>query len=345
MSCDGQLDTMKKLSWSRLFMEKWVVGFSIVCVLLLCAAVANAQQIPQYTMNMFDKYRSNPAYGGMEATLHATLTVKSQWESFPGAPKFQNVSVHAPFYRAMGGVGMQIYHDALGVEETYGFQASYNYVYESAVGLFSGGIYLGLIQKRLDGSRLRAPGGLYEGFLIQHNDPILSNTLGNAIGSTLGAGLYFANDFLEAGISVDHLPAQTLMLNNEEMTNVTLRRHWSGFVEYTYVFSELLEIKPSVFVKTDGTQLQLDFGARGVYQGIYLGGVSLRGYSRRTIDALAFFAGVKVSPQITIAYGYDATLSGLRDFSEGTHEFMLTYNLGKPVGVGRPERIIYNPRF
>ncbi|MFQ5447342.1 MAG: type IX secretion system membrane protein PorP/SprF, partial [Saprospiraceae bacterium] len=60
--------------------------------------------------------------------------------------------------------------------------------------------------------------------------------------------------------------------------------------------------------------------------------------------AIAVLAGFKLSESIKLAYAYDFTLSNLSTVSSGSHEIMLNYNLGKPIGKGRPPKIIYNPR-
>lgn len=316
----------------------------LLCLTWVCVD-GLAQQTPQYTMTMLDKYRHNPAYGGMDASLSVTGSLKSQWESFPGAPKFQHITAHMPLYIAGGGIGFQFLHDEIGVEETLGFQGSYNYVYESAIGLFSVGVSVGLVQKRLDGSKLRAPDGIYEGNTIDHLDPILSSTLGSGIGPNTSVGVYFANDYFEAGISLDQALGNKITLNNAEETSFRLKRTASAFVEYNYPVNEELDVYPSVFLKSDGVQTQVDLNARFEYQELFFGGLTFRGYNAKTVDAVGFFIGARVSKQLRISYGYDITLSRLKTYSEGTHEIVAHYNLSKPIGVGKPEKIIYNPRF
>ncbi|MCB0687673.1 MAG: PorP/SprF family type IX secretion system membrane protein [Saprospiraceae bacterium] len=313
----------------------WVAGFT----------VSNAQQAPQYTMNMLDKYRFNPAYAGMDASLSITGSLKSQWEGLPGAPKFQNISAHMPVYIANGGAGIQLLHDRIGVEESVGFRASFNYVFETSIGIFSAGFSAGMLQKKIDGSKLRTHDGIYEGQTIIHNDPILSSTIGSGISPNTAVGVYFTNDYIEAGLAVEQLLNPTVTLNNAEETNFQLRRTINVFVEYNYPVNEILQLFPSLYVKTDGIQTQVDFSTRFDYQEIYFGGLTFRGYSKSTIDALALFVGARVSKQLSLAYAYDITLSKLSTFSEGTHEIVIHYNLSKPIGVGKPERIIYNPRF
>ena len=80
------------------------------------------------------------------------------------------------------------------------------------------------------------------------------------------------------------------------------------------------------------------------YNEKFLAGTSFRGYNANSIDAVAIIAGIKLGENISMAYAYDLTLSGLNAVSYGTHEIMLNYNLNKPVGKGRPPKIIYNPR-
>ena len=61
-------------------------------------------------------------------------------------------------------------------------------------------------------------------------------------------------------------------------------------------------------------------------------------------DAVALIGGIKLNEKITFGYSYDLTLSGLSNVSNGTHEVLLNYNLGKQIGQGKPPIIIYNPR-
>jgi hypothetical protein len=92
-------------------------------------------------------------------------------------------------------------------------------------------------------------------------------------------------------------------------------------------------------------QTQIEGSVRIVYDDFVTGGLSVRGYSQNTLDALVIFGGLKLSDHLTIAYAYDLTLSALNQASSGTHEVMLKYNLNRIIGAGLPPRVIYNPRF
>jgi len=326
----------------RLEKVRYLMSTLLVCS---CLLTAHAQQAPQFTMGMLNKYNHNPAYGGMDASLSISAFIKTQWQQFPGQPRFQHITAHMPLYIANGGMGVKVYRDQIGVEQLLGFEVSFNYVYETDFGLFSGGIGAGITQMSLDGSLLRSPDGLYEGNTIIHNDPILSSTNGSGLAPALSLGVYFTNDYLEAGISVDQALSSMITLSNDQSTSFQMKRNFYGFAEYLLQYSEAIEIYPSIMLKSDLVQTQIDLSARVVYQDLYFGGLSFRGYSANTIDAVGVILGTRVNPQLSVAYAYDITLSDIRLFSDGTHELLVQYNLNKPLGIGRPERIIYNPRF
>ena len=54
-----------------------------------------AQQDPQITHNMFNKFMYNPAVAGAYPELHATLLHRSQWVGIDGAPSTSNLNAHA----------------------------------------------------------------------------------------------------------------------------------------------------------------------------------------------------------------------------------------------------------
>jgi hypothetical protein len=106
-----------------------------------------------------------------------------------------------------------------------------------------------------------------------------------------------------------------------------------------------ISIEPSVFLKSDLIQTQIEFSTLVNYNDNIFGGVSIRGYNSNSIDAVVILAGYKLSERVTLAYSYDLTLSGLKHVSNGSHEVLINYNLNRPIGKGILPKIIYNPRF
>jgi hypothetical protein len=88
----------------------------------------------------------------------------------------------------------------------------------------------------------------------------------------------------------------------------------------------------------------MEFSVLTKYNENIFAGASFRGYRTESLDAVAFLAGFRLSEKLTLHYAYDLTISNLNAVSNGSHELLLNYNLGKPIGKGRPPKIIYNPR-
>ena len=106
-----------------------------------------------------------------------------------------------------------------------------------------------------------------------------------------------------------------------------------------------LLLKPYAQVKSDLVQTQAEIDALLYFKEKFFVGGGYRGFASASQDAVVIMAGLKLNENWTLAYAYDATLSVLKTVTTGSHEILLNYNFGKPIGKGVPPRIIYNPRF
>jgi len=306
----------------------------------------NGQQPVQYSMYMLNKHAFNPGYAGLDQSLSLTGVFRKQWVGLEGSPSSQQVNAHMPFYLWGGGVGINIGNDVLGAQRNTSAFASYNYqIPVKKTGILSLGVSGGIIQKSLDGTKLRAPEGTYtDGEVFNHNDNFLPLSLVTSIVPSFNLGVYFQSEKLEAGISSSNLLEPTLKLV-ENLTEIQLERNYFLFASYKIELSNSFTLIPSIFAKSDITQTQIEISTILNYNdNIFLGG-SFRGYNSQTIDAVVMLAGVKLNEKTTLSYSFDLTLSDLNSVSKGSHEILLNYNLNKPIGKGIPPKIIYNPRF
>lgn len=315
---------------------------AITLILSLIGTQIYGQQQIQYTQIMFNKYQFNPAYAGFDRSLSVTGVNRSQWAGFSGAPTTQNINAHMPFYLWNGAIGISLDNDKIGSLRNTSGSISYSFVYASPFGLIGVGARAGVMQTRLAGNELITPDGVYEPNIFQHNDPILPNQISNGISPIWSIGAYFLSDAIEVGISIADLPGHSLSAGSLSLGRKT---HINAYFEYFRPLNDFIDIMPSIFVKTDLIQTQIDINALARYQGSYFGGIGLRGYNGNSLDAVQFIAGFKFSRKYTFSYSYDLGLNGLRKLHEGTHEFVLNYNLSKSIGVGLPPEVIYNPRF
>lgn len=315
---------------------------AVLVTLLGFALVGQAQQPVQYTLHQFKKAAFHPAYAGMENSLVANGTFRRQWLDLEGSPTNQVFNVNLPLAFFNSGFGLTYELDGLGAEMNTAFRVAYNYqLVVGRTGILAVGIGGGWYQKELDGSLIRTPSGIYESPTIQHNDPLLPNTTAQAGAPSFEAGLYFKNETLEIGLTV-----REILENPIEFANFNIRpiRSYYLTVGTHHDISSTLRLHPSVFVKSDVVQTQIDFSILASYNDNILFGTSLRGYSVNTLDAVAIIGGINISQNLKLIYGYDITLSTLRNVNSGSHEIMLGYNLNKAIGKGRPPQIIYGPR-
>ncbi|MCB0644890.1 MAG: PorP/SprF family type IX secretion system membrane protein [Phaeodactylibacter sp.] len=316
---------------------------TIIALLVVGIVPLAAQQTPQYTLYMLNKFGINPAYAGLDQSLSVTGVYREQWVDLPGSPVTQHFNLHLPSYFLGGGLGLEVENERLGAEEHFAASLSYaNHLILRNRNIISIGVSGGIVQKALDGSLLRTPDGVYEGPTINHNDDLLPDGRLSATGATFGAGIYFQGESFETGLSVDHIAESSTAFS---LFDYKLRRTFSYFATYGFDVGRKFRFSPSVLVKSIIEQTQMDFSALVQYNDNLFAGVTFRGYSAPSIDALAIFGGFKINEKFTVAYGYDITLSSLSDVSRGSHEVLLNYNLGKPLNKGKLPPIIYNPRF
>jgi type IX secretion system PorP/SprF family membrane protein len=304
-----------------------------------------SQQAAQYSMFMMNKLNWNPAYAGMENSLVATGIYRSQWQGLPGNPVTQNIGVHLPVNIISSGFGLNLENDELGARQRTKGALSYNYQMElGRRAILSAGGSVGYAQQTLDGAALRTPDGDYspsDGILI-HNDDLLPVTAVSGSTLTYGAGVYLLTERFEAGLAVRNITEPVTPIS--DALSIQMSRAFFFNAEGHFDLSSIVSFHPALLVRSDLTQTQTDVAALFHYNDNIIAGASFRGYDSNSIDAVAVIAGFKLSDNITIAYAYDFTLSTLNQVSNGSHEIMVSYNLNKSLGTGRPPKIIYNPR-
>lgn len=318
----------------------------LVSVIVLLPILLAAQQVPQYSLYALNPYAYNPAYAGMGNSLEATGVFRKQWSGLDGSPTTQNFNFHLPINYLSSGIGMNIENDVVGAIRTTSISAGYSY--KMSLGKktkLSLGLSGGMVQSSLDGSKLLAPEGEYDGNLPTHNDNLLPETKINAISYRLGTGIYVKTTTLDAGISVLHLTGSKIDYSFNDVTDFNFLRHYIGFLAYKFELGNKISLRPSIMAKTDLIQSQMDVTAVMEYDEKYLIGAAYRGYSKHTTDAISIIGGMKITRNWRLGYAYDFSLSGLKTVNQGSHEIMLRYELGRTIGNAKLPKIIHNPRL
>lgn len=314
-----------------------IFGFMLLCF------HATAQQVPQYSLYHMNKYAFNPGYAGLDNSLSMTGVYRKQWVGLPGSPMSQNFNAHMPLYVIGGAAGVSVENETIGSWRQTAFSASY--AHQLAVGrsgVLSLGLSGGWVQRQLDGSKVRTPSTEVDDLgNINHNDTYLGSNLEAGAGPTAQLGAFYQGEKLEFGISAMNLLGNKLSLSDLKFKQ---DRTYLLYLGYQLDLNKKFATIPSVLLKTDVYQTQIDFSVTGRYNENIFVGASLRGYHTNSLDAVVLFGGLKLNEKISVGYAYDLGISNLKTVSTGSHELLVNYNLGKPIGKGRPPAIIYNPR-
>jgi type IX secretion system PorP/SprF family membrane protein len=242
-----------------------------------------------------------------------------------------------------GGVGLSVENETIGSRRHTAFSASYaRQLQFGKDALLSIGASGGFVQGQLDGSKVRTPSTVIgdQGNVVSHGETL---PLGTATGAapTIHLGAFYQKGNMEVGISAINLLGNKLQFSD---AGYQLERTYFLFMGYKLDLNNSVEVIPSILLKSDVQQTQIDFSlTTRVNENIFVGG-SLRGYNKNSLDAVALTGGFKLSEKLLVGYAYDIGISGLSTVNSGSHELLLNYNLGTPIGKGRPPAVIYNPR-
>lgn len=289
---------------------------------------AVAQTTPVFSQYMFNMMLINPAYAGSRGVSGMTALYRQQWVGVPGEPRTGTFALDMPARENTLGIGVQLYTDRLGLEKSTGINFSFaTRVKFSEDQTLSGGLQGGIMNYRADLTRT---------ITFTPGDPAFYNNINKWIPS-VGLGLFYNTDRFFAGLSAPDILKSRLTSIETVNTGVKGVNDFHIFFTTGYVYdvNEDVKFKPSILAKmAAGSPVQLDFNVNAWIQNTIAFGASYR-----TGDAIVGMVEYQVSPQLRIGYAYDQSISSLKSFSQGTHEFMIRYEFGSVLGS------IISPRF
>lgn len=288
----------------------------LIIVLVTLLQIGKSQQLPLYSQYMMNGFLLNPGITGNSELIPIRLTVRQQWTGIDDAPSTQAISAHGLLKNKQMGVGGYIFNDKFGPISSTGLQASYAYHLtlnqNTKIGL---GLSISAFQFKLDEGNLHA---------IDANDAVLTGAVESTFvpDANFGAYLYSENYFV--GISGAQLIQYKIKLHEELAGNNQMIRHYYLTGGYNFKINDEFDVQPSVLVKgTEKSPIQGDINVKAIYKKNYWLGVSYR--SSESVIALL---GIKYD-RYYIGYAFDFTFSNLKNYSTGSHEFMIGVDLGK----------------
>ncbi|MEO5583434.1 MAG: PorP/SprF family type IX secretion system membrane protein [Saprospiraceae bacterium] len=322
--------------------RKFDALFLILLYIICNGNPIQGQQLAQKGLYMLDPYSFNPAFGGLNNGLTVTGDFRKQWSDIEGRPVSEFVSAHMPLLNLNSGVGVNLIHEGIGASKIIEGSFSYNYILPQTGPLFlSIGGGLGMISRQLDGNILRTPDGNYE-TSINHNDPNIPTTKISDNNGVINLGLAMRIGLLEMGISSYQTVA--FRISNKDNYHYSPAHHFTLYTSYFYTFNENWKIVPNALIKYDMASLQTELDIH-LYNKNIFGGVGIRGYNSKSIDAIKIIIGGRITEKIMVAYNYESALSGIKTYSGNSHELLLQYRIPANLIERQKEKLIYHPRM
>ena len=294
---------------------------AILSLLLLPMGVL-AQQEYMTTHYMFNGLGLNPAYAGVHDGLSTSFILREQWVGFDGAPSTQVASIHSPVRNRPVSLGAVLYRDKLGLSTEYGGYFSYAYRIRVSKN-FRLSMGLQAIVHNYTVEYGQANSGINDNEGFGNLNQMLWN---------MGAGFMLHSDRAYIGISSPQLMNKKLEIGDPDGRFTDLVRHFYVSAGYAFDIGPNYVLKPNVLVKSvQGAPLQMDINAN-----LLIKSVVWVGASYRSMDSLDALFGIQISPQLTISYATDFTLSEIESQS---HEIMLNYIFELPT------KKILSPRY
>jgi len=301
-------------------------GASLLLAVMLSGVEASAQQLPLFSQYMLNDYFQNPAVAGSRPYFDMVSANRLQWIGITDAPRTYALSMNGPIKAKNMGVGGYLFTDVAGPTRRIGFSGSYAYHIKITEKIkISLALSAGVMQFSVDASKLT---------LANTSDYVFANGYESKVVPDLGTSFYFyglpkengTGNWWVGGYVPQIFPAK-LNLFSTPTPEGKLATHFYATAGYKLFITDEFSAEPSLLVKfVSPVPVQVDGGARIIYKNkVWIGG------TYRTSDAMSAMVGYTYKDNLSFGYSYDITTSGLKNYSNGTHELMIALRFKAPA--------------
>lgn len=291
-----------------------ILRICLLCVALCSTLLTNAQNEAQFSDFTRLKSFYNPAVSGTDGLLNVAAAYAMQYVGYENAPKTLYVGADLPVYflNPHHGAGISLFSDDFGIfkQQKISVQYAYNTKLSGKTKLAFGANF-GIINEKIDPSGIK---------LESTTDPAFPTSEVNGTKVDVGAGVYLYNPKYWAGLSVTHITAPLIELNQKYEYQIDRMYYLMGGYNIK-LKNTFLTLQPAVMVMTDFDNWREDIQCRLKYEyegkSMFIGA----GYSP-DISATVFIGGNFHG--ISLCYSYQMYTSGI-DMINGSHELTLGY--------------------
>ena len=255
---------------------------------------------------------------GASERLNILASSRQQWVGMPGAPKTFLVGADMPlrFLKQDHGVGLMLSSESIGLFSTMTMGLQYAFKVKLWGGKLGLGLQLGLLNQKFDGTKVYIPSSDEH---VTTEDGIPQTQL-QGMAFDMGFGAYYTHKYFYVGLSSQHL-TQPLISFDEKYETYASRTYFFMGGGNIPIKNTLLEVQPSMMLKTTFKMTQAELTARLKYNNFIWGGL---GY--RWKDAMIVMIGAKIK-NVLFGYAYDYPVSKIVKATKGSHEVFVSYSM------------------
>ncbi|HYV90880.1 MAG TPA: PorP/SprF family type IX secretion system membrane protein [Chitinophagales bacterium] len=303
-------------------------GRAIILFLFSWQSAAHAQDL-EFSQFFNAPLYLNPALAGVDIGPRFALNYRNEWAGLGNAYISYAASYDQHFDALNGAIGVLVVSDQ---------QANGIYVGNSVTGIYSyqinfskkfalqGAASVALVQKRIQSDKLIFAENINpnDGSIISSGSVDLPDRSSRTF-PDFGAGFLFFTPKTFFGFSVKHLTSPNESLLSTQTSPLTFRIAGNFGVEFHSKSTKKTPVffSPNIFLASQAKFKQLTAGAiLGI--GLFYGGFSYR-TTFTNGDATILMAGLQKGV-FKFGYSFDATVSGLKGSTSGSHELSLVLN-------------------
>ncbi len=300
------------------------LGCLVVLLVCSCAGVVRAQYDAQFSQYFMAMGYYNPGFAGTSDDLNIFATHRQQWVGIAHAPQSTFVMADMPVTLGQHthGVGVIFFSETVGLFQNMHAAGQYAYKKKLFGGVLSVGIQAGIVNQTFPTREVILPdlGGVVGGQSSSvEADDAIPTTKSEGMGLDINLGAYYTHANFYAGFGVTHVMEPEINLGENAVSFIGRAFNLTGGYNIQ-TRNPLIQLQPSVFLKTDLMSFQADVTARMVYNKMFNGGISWR-----VNESVVALLGVSLG-RFQVGYAYDFPTTPLLKESSGSHELMMKYS-------------------
>jgi type IX secretion system PorP/SprF family membrane protein len=299
--------------------------------MLLNISALYAQWDPQISQYWAARPLYNPAFTGESDSIQISLLDRQQWVGMDGAPKTLLATVSTPFNfmgRRHGG-GFMLMTETIGLFSNTTISGQYAYKKTIKKNVLDVGLQINISTLNFDASKIHIPDA--EGF--SSNDEAIPQSMSeaaNVFDASLGVSWRAPQYYI--GLSASHLWEPAFELDEQHSTYLPRTYYFTTGCNISFKNS-LIELLPSLLLKSDLVVTQFELTARARYNKMFNGGLSYRWNDGFIVSLGIAFRSIEAG------YAFDLSTSAIMKAANGSHELYLRYSL--PIDLSAPNKNKY----